>query len=323
MRLHPRILQMSADFQAPLGHADEYHATVHVHLLKGERRALVDTGLAEHPTTDFAPYLEYFGLRLADVDLILNTHGHGDHSWGNAAVKAASGAEARMHEDDVPMVETPGWAFDDFTAPQLRLMGRDEGRVEAARVAAIERMGIPQKIDRALQDGELIELGRGVTLRAVHLPGHTAGSMGFFWEQEGWLFTGDSLQGQGLTPGELPIVSRPASYGATLRKVIQMPLRTLVLGHFFQALSVSANNVKKGFELRRFLSDSLEVHHRIGEAVGRATHRHWGEPFPRVLAAALDGIGTHLHLRLDPNTAAPRSQGASTVAAYYRDLVGR
>lgn len=47
----------------------------------------------------------------------------------------------------------------------------------------------PFTADRLLDDGDFIDVWHG--LRAVHLPGHTAGHMGFFCEKLGLLFCGD------------------------------------------------------------------------------------------------------------------------------------
>lgn len=43
--------------------------------------------------------------------------------------------------------------------------------------------------DHWLADGDVLDVANGLT--AVHLPGHTAGHMGFWWEQERLLFSGD------------------------------------------------------------------------------------------------------------------------------------
>jgi glyoxylase-like metal-dependent hydrolase (beta-lactamase superfamily II) len=56
-----------------------------------------------------------------------------------------------------------------------------------------------------LQDGDELDLGRALVLRVLHTPGHTPGSISLYWEREGILFTGDSLQGRGSRPGWMPL----------------------------------------------------------------------------------------------------------------------
>ncbi len=43
-----------------------------------------------------------------------------------------------------------------------------------------------------LEDGMAFDLG-GLTLKVIHIPGHTPGSVALFCEENGWLFTGDSV----------------------------------------------------------------------------------------------------------------------------------
>jgi glyoxylase-like metal-dependent hydrolase (beta-lactamase superfamily II) len=49
-----------------------------------------------------------------------------------------------------------------------------------------------------MQDGQRFEV-EGVSLRAVHTPGHTADHMVFVWEEEGGVFTGDNVLGHGTS----------------------------------------------------------------------------------------------------------------------------
>ncbi len=314
MRLHPKVLQLGADF-------DEYYH-VKVHLFDGERIGLIDTGLAQHPHDDFEPYLAEYGRSLREVSAMLNTHGHGDHAAGNPAIKAMSGAEAYMHEADTPIVERPGWIVEKYKGPWMRLMGQPEDKIEAALQTARTRPPGAHKIEHPLKDNEVISLGGGITFRTVPMPGHTRGCVGFFWEEEGWLFTGDSLQGQGADAGELPILYHPNLYGSMLDEVMLLPIQKLVLGHYYQALTVSNNNIKKGTEIRKFLGDCKEVHSRISDAVYQAMLAHWGEPFPRVMGAALEGLRQRLNLYINPATGYPLPFGNETIAAYYMDLGG-
>ena len=54
--------------------------------------------------------------------------------------------------------------------------------------------------DRHHAHGDVFEVG-GVTLRAIHTPGHSPGSTCFYLESEGTVFTGDTLfnGGRGAT----------------------------------------------------------------------------------------------------------------------------
>ena len=310
MRIHPQVLQIGTDWGEG-GHTKLY-------LVEGERKALIDTGVSTSPRADIGPYLAYFGYSLADIDLILNTHGHDDHAGGNVEVQRASDAGVCLHQADVYLVEDPGRYFDTYRAPVLRLMGREED-LEQARAQFVAKVGGPQKVARGLEDGEVIDLGGGVALRVVGLPGHTLGSVGYYWEREGLLLCGDSAVGQGSQPGIIPVLNHPLAYQDTLRRLRQLPLRLLGLGHYYQGLTVSSKPVKQGAEIEFYLSDCEEVNNLLMEAMGWAMHRRWGQPFPRIMAEAVDQLTGRLWLRREPTTGLPRG-AAYTLGNYYREL---
>ncbi|HET8626014.1 MAG TPA: MBL fold metallo-hydrolase [Thermomicrobiales bacterium] len=309
MRLHRQLLQIGTDWGQG-GHTKLY-------LVEGERAALIDTGMPTSPDADIAPYLAYFGRQVADVDLILNTHGHHDHTGGNLAVQAASDAPIWLHDADTYMVEDAGRLFDTYHVPVYRLMGRQHEAASAREhfVARIPR----QTVARALREGDIIDLGAGVELRVLELPGHTRGSVGYYWEREGILIGGDCAMGQGSRPGLLPILNHPLAYQQTLRRLAELPMRLFCVGHYYQGLTSSANPAKRGLEIARYLRDCEEINNRLMEAVARARHEHWDEPFPRVMAAAYGHLAGHLYLRPDPTTGVP-SGAIRTLAAYYLDL---
>ena len=83
----------------------------------------------------------------------------------------------------------------------------------------------PAPITDRLQDGDRIDLGDRV-LTVLHLPGHSPGSVGFFEEATGLLFSGDALY-EGDVYDNLPC-SEVATYEATMRRLLALPIR---LGH--------------------------------------------------------------------------------------------
>ncbi|MBI2908277.1 MAG: MBL fold metallo-hydrolase [Chloroflexi bacterium] len=308
MRLHSQVLQIGTDW-GDGGHTKLY-------FLEGDRKAIIDTGVNTSPERDIAPYLAYYGYKLSDIDIILNTHGHHDHAGGNPAIRRA---EVWMHEEDVFLVEDPASTFDSLDARFMRLVERSEADIKEARARYVSGF-TRQKVARALKDGDIVDLGKGIQLKVVGLPGHSMGSVGFLWEKEGMFFIGDSAMGQGSRPGILPSLYFPLTYVRTLEKLLKMQIGLLGLGHIYEALRVNSNPVKKGDQVTLYFEDCREVANIVLEATGKAIHKHWGAPFPIVMAEALDDISRRLTLRRNPATGVP-NLAVRRLGSAYLDII--
>jgi glyoxylase-like metal-dependent hydrolase (beta-lactamase superfamily II) len=269
-KIDPRIVEVSAKF---------YDFTfVYLYLVRGEKNILIDTGIHSSPERDILPVLKPHGLTLSDIDLILNTHDHPDHTGGNAAVKAASGAQIYIHKDEVPFLNDHEHAFEFYTAPVIRAMG---GNLQAAKQASLEMAGPVVASDRQLEGGDIIDGGPGVKLRVVYLPGHTLGSVGFFWEEEGILFSGDSVGGlhDAGAGGKLPIVFDLMAYKKSLQRLQEMPIRSLLCAHRYRALHLPPAPVRQGPEVSQFVKDSLEFTERLDEAIQKVSSHSFEKSF--------------------------------------------
>ncbi|MFC0316183.1 MBL fold metallo-hydrolase [Gordonia phosphorivorans] len=111
------------------------------------------------------------------TDLVLLSHYHEDHVVG----LGETAAPLRIHARDLPAVTS----WDEFCrymdsppeeiGEELRRQFRWSARPDAT----------------ALHDDEVIDVGGGVRIRVVHLPGHTGGHCGFFVEPDGVFFLAD------------------------------------------------------------------------------------------------------------------------------------
>ncbi len=85
---------------------------------------------------------------------------------------------------------------------------------------------IPAKVD-TLKDGDVIELDGGVRVQVLGTPGHSVDSLCFYIEEEGVLFTGDTLLGSSTTT-----VSDLAPYRRSLKRLLELPnLKVICPGH--------------------------------------------------------------------------------------------
>ena len=144
-----------------------------------------------------------------------------------------------------------------------------------ARTAAPEGCGIGTAAVQ-LKDGEVLRFG-GEELKALHTPGHTAGSMSYLWR--GHVFTGDTLLIQGCGRTDFQSGSAAALYRSITEVLFALPDETLVWpAHDYQGRSHSTIGAEKatnprvaGKTLAEFKAIMDELHlpkpRRIDEAV--------------------------------------------------------
>ena len=86
----------------------------------------------------------------------------------------------------------------------------------------------PAPLTRLLDEGDRIELGDR-TFTVLRLPGHSCGCIGLFDERDGMLFSGDAIYDSHLIDDMW--CSNRQDYRATMRRLIDLPARTVHGGH--------------------------------------------------------------------------------------------
>lgn len=219
--------------------------------VKGDRVAVIDTGMAEHMPAALVPALTALGVTLADVELIINTHGHHDHFGGNAALRQASGA--------------PVWAAAG-DAPQL-----------------------PEPPDHLLRSGDLVDLG-SIQFQVIEAPGHSAGIICLYEPTRRLLIASDAVQGMGSS-GFMPLLFHAAAaYRASLRSLMDLDIDVITLGHPF-AWSRERALIHRGRDARQFLVDSLAASERTADAARDALMACPGREWDCLRAAFLRRLG--------------------------------
>lgn len=144
---------------------------------------LADARTREAIAIDTAiPSLAWISDELAErgwtLKLIVTTHGHWDHFGENAAVAEHTGAPIAVHALDAYRLTEPQPLWAPFEIPPC--------------VPAVE-----------LAEGGEIRFGE-IRLTVLHTPGHTEGSVCLWSEDEGQLFSGDTLFAGGWGRVDLP-----------------------------------------------------------------------------------------------------------------------
>jgi len=159
------------------------------------------------------------GTAFDTADLVVLTHVHEDHMAG---LHRLPHAPVHVHREDLAAVKS--W----------------QGYADALGVSETVRPALLEKLQREFHyaprpdaipygDDAVWDLG-GVSLRAVHMPGHTAGHCALLIEQEGIAFIGDiDLSGFGPYYGDT--TSSLASFRKTLKQLPDLPARIWITGH--------------------------------------------------------------------------------------------
>jgi len=151
---------------------------------------------------------------LADNNLVLkkvlNTHLHIDHQFGNKFLFETYGLKPEASKEDEFLLEN--------IAEQLRMFGLPAGE------------GV-QNIGSYIEDNQVIKVGN-ITLKAIHVPGHSPGSMCLYAENDGVLFAGDVLFRGSIGRTDLPKGDYATLINAITERLLPLPNETVVYsGH--------------------------------------------------------------------------------------------
>ncbi len=106
-----------------------------------------------------------------NVKHLLNTHLHLDHIFGNPFMLKEFGLQAEACQIDEFWLES---------APKQ------------SRMFGFELKEAPVPLGKYLIDGDIITFGN-IALEAIHVPGHSPGSLVFYCKEENCMFSGDVL----------------------------------------------------------------------------------------------------------------------------------
>ena len=179
-----------------------------IYLIIDEVIALVDTGTGRH-FDKVTKNIQNFGLKPADIELIIDTHCHFDHVGGNRAFLNAADCDIAIHELDAEPLRKGN-----EIATCAILLGEELESIEPTRL---------------LHDGDRIELGN-LILEVLHTPGHTRGSVCLYDRERQVLFSGDTVFCDGIGRTDLPTGDQDEMLNS-IRRLAKLRVQKLLPGH--------------------------------------------------------------------------------------------
>jgi glyoxylase-like metal-dependent hydrolase (beta-lactamase superfamily II) len=202
MKITDHIFQVGGS-----GYTAPEDAAVYLINIEGHA-AIVDAGCG-HATDRLLQNIKRCGVADESIDYLLVTHSHFDHTGGAAELKQHFNLKIVAHEKDAVFLEE----------------GNQKVTGAAWYGAALKPFTVDVKLD---QPETRILLGTHA-VTAIHVPGHSPGSLVYMMESDGQkvVFAQD-VHG----PIHPDLLSDPAKYQSSLRQLINLDADILCEGHF-------------------------------------------------------------------------------------------
>jgi len=170
--------------------------------------AIIDCGC--YTDQEFKRFTDFLEQKKLEPVLMLNTHCHLDHIFGNGRFleKFKIGSQYHMLDESNRKM----------SVKQALFFGL--------------KMEEPPEPAGFIEDGQTIYFG-SVKIVALHVPGHSPGSLAYYIEKEGIVFTGDALFANSIGRTDLPGGDYETLINSIRTKLFTLPSTTVVYpGHY-------------------------------------------------------------------------------------------
>jgi glyoxylase-like metal-dependent hydrolase (beta-lactamase superfamily II) len=172
----------------------------HIYLIRGSyRNVLIDSGLDQNFLC-LQEQLLSLGLKVRDIDVVINTHEHLDHIGSNRYFQESSLIAAHR-----------------FAATKISVQDH---------YVTLYRSGdlndIPLRVHLWLENRSLFDLGNHI-LEVIHTPGHTSGSICIYEFNTKVLFSGDTV----FAGGTLSYIAESGSVGDYINSIMRLEARKI------------------------------------------------------------------------------------------------
>jgi len=234
---------------------------VYVYMIYGREITLIDSGVASSEKI-ISEYLRNTGRNPEEISLMILTHGHPDHIGAAQAIKEISGCSVAAHGADRVWIENPDQQLKDRPVPGFYSLVKGSVRV-----------------DRILNEGDVLYLEPEMHLEVLHTPGHSPGSISLWMQEEGVLFSGDAI----TLAGEMPIYDDIKSSMASIQRLKAIEGINLLLSAW--------DEPRQGEDAYRIMDQGLDYLQRIHRSVIRAAERKGSDNQMEICSEAVRELG--------------------------------
>jgi glyoxylase-like metal-dependent hydrolase (beta-lactamase superfamily II) len=180
--------------------------------------AIIDCGCYDTEESD--ELTKFIAEKSLKPVMLLNTHSHLDHIFGNNFILEHYGLRTHASELD------------------------ETNRISAPHHAMIfgMTMEVPPEPGEFISDNQIITFGN-TKLLALHVPGHTTGSIAFYSESDNCVFTGDALFAGSIGRTDLPGGNYEILMNSIRNRLFVLPPSTIVYPGHGEATTID-NEIK-------------------------------------------------------------------------------
>jgi len=175
MQITEHIHAIKIPFKLQVNDEKTLDRFVYAYLIYGKKICLIDCGVSSSDSIIF-DYLKKTGRTPEEISMLVLTHSHPDHIGGAVALRKGTGCQVAAHVGARPWIEDVELQYKE--RPILNFHSLVEG---------------PVQVNHELRDGDNLDLGDGQTLKVIHTPGHSRGSVSLVYEEDSALFSGDAV----------------------------------------------------------------------------------------------------------------------------------
>jgi hydroxyacylglutathione hydrolase len=175
MQVSKSVHILRHDFGVPVAPGKKLDRFVYSILIFGESITLVDSGV-KGCDERILDYVIKKGRSVDEIGCLILSHAHPDHIGSSSQIKVATGCKVLAHRAERVWME--------------HIEVQNEKRPVPGFFDLVDSS---INIDGFLENGQILDLKNGLSLKCFHTPGHSKGSVSLLIPEEGVLFTGDCI----------------------------------------------------------------------------------------------------------------------------------